>query len=155
VGVRIPRGAPSFNSRENWYSRRSHKASSVGSFPTSATNFTGDVGIVVERHLAKVQAPFRLRYVAPILREGLMKDRISRLRLDPEFTTEFREILTMFADSILKLEADVAKLIAQNGPAAVATAVAAKDASDAAAVDAVDATVVAALPAATPVAPTV
>lgn len=35
--------------------------------------FQGDVGIVAERHLAKVQAPFRLRYVAPILR-GLMTD---------------------------------------------------------------------------------
>ena len=50
-----------------------------------------------------------------------------------------------FADSVAKLQADVAKLIAENGPGAVAAAVAAKDAQDAAAVDAVDAQVVAAL----------
>ena len=62
-----------------------------------------------------------------------------------------------FADSMAKLQADVAQLVAENGPgavqAAVAAAVAAKDAQDAAAVDAVDATVVAAL--APPPAPTV
>ncbi len=58
---------------------------------------------------------------------------------------ELKEILMAFADSISKLQKDVAQLIAENGPAAVAAAVAAKDASDAAAVDAVDASVVAAL----------
>jgi len=58
-----------------------------------------------------------------------------------------------FAESMAKLQADVAQLIAENGPSAVAAAVAAKDAQDAAAVDAVDATVVAAL--APPPAPTV
>lgn len=55
-----------------------------------------------------------------------------------------RAIMT-FADSVAKLDADVQKLIAENGPGAVAAAVAAKDAADAAAVDAVDAKVVAAL----------
>jgi len=86
-----------------------------------------------------------------------VKERIERLRLDPEFTTEVREILMAFADSIAKLQADVAQLIAENGPTAVATAVAAavaaKDASDAAAVDQVDASVVAALTPAPPAAP--
>lgn len=57
--------------------------------------------------------------------------------------------LLAFTDSITKLQTDVAKLIAENGPAAVQTAVAAavaaKDTADAAAVDAVDATVVASL----------
>ena len=64
---------------------------------------------------------------------------------------EIKEKLMAFADSIAKLQKDVAQLIAENGPAAVAAAVAAKDASDAAAVDAVDASVVAALPAPAPV----
>lgn len=76
------------------------------------------------------------------------------LHRDEQFNKELREILTMFADSIAKLQADVATLIAENGPTAVATAVAAavaaKDAADAAAVDAVDASVVAAI---TPAAP--
>ena len=71
---------------------------------------------------------------------------------------EITEILMAFADSIAKLQADVATLIAENGPTAVATAVAAavaaKDASDAAAVDAVDASVAAAIaPSAAPAAP--
>ena len=66
---------------------------------------------------------------------------------------ELRRLLMAFADSIAKLQADVAKLIAENGPAAVAAAVAAKDASDAAQVDAVDATVVAALAPAASAAP--
>ncbi|VVB52856.1 Uncharacterised protein [uncultured archaeon] len=56
-----------------------------------------------------------------------------------------RREMMAFADSMAKLQADIAKLIAENGPTAVAAAVAAKDAADAAAVDAVDATVVAAL----------
>lgn len=58
----------------------------------------------------------------------------------------------MFSDSIAALTTDVNTLIAQNGnePAAIAAAVAAKDAQDAAAVDALDATVKAAL---TPAAP--
>jgi len=50
-----------------------------------------------------------------------------------------------FSDSMATLTADVAKLIAEGGPGAVAAAVAAKDAADAAAVDALDATVKAAL----------
>jgi hypothetical protein len=78
-----------------------------------------------------------------------MKERIERLEnhiwFHDSYKRELREILMAFADSIAKLQADVAKLIAENGPGAVAAAVAAKDASDAAAVDAVDATVVAAL----------
>ena len=65
---------------------------------------------------------------------------------------EVMEILMAFADSIAKLQADVAKLIAENGPTAVAAAVAAKDAADAAAVDAVDASVIVALPPAPPAA---
>lgn len=85
-----------------------------------------------------------------------MRDRIERLRCEVEFTTELREILMAFADSIVKLQADVAKLIAENGPTAVATAVAAavaaKDSSDAAAVDAIDTTVAAALAPAAPAA---
>lgn len=64
-----------------------------------------------------------------------------------------QEAMMGFAESMAKLQADVAQLIAENGPSAVAAAVAAKDAQDAAAVDAVDATVVAAL--APPPAPTV
>jgi hypothetical protein len=89
-----------------------------------------------------------------------MKERICRLKehehygFRREFIEELEGILMSFADSIAKLQADVAKLIAQNGAgdtaAAVAAAVAAKDASDAAAVDAVDASVAAAL---TPAAP--
>lgn len=51
----------------------------------------------------------------------------------------------MFADSLATLSSDVQKLIAEGGPAAVAAAVAAKDASDAAAVDALDVVVKAAL----------
>ncbi len=82
-----------------------------------------------------------------------MKHRIKHLGESMEFIKELEEILMAFADSIVKLQADVAKLIAENGPGAVAAAVAAKDASDAAAVDAVDATVVAALPPAAPVVP--
>jgi len=76
-----------------------------------------------------------------------MHKRIAGLR-HHHFTayhTELDEILMAFADSIAKLQADVAKLVAENGPGAVAAAVAAKDAQDAAAVDAVDASVVAAL----------
>lgn len=77
-----------------------------------------------------------------------MKDRIARMEYE-ELVKELKEILMAFADSIAKLQADVATLIAENGPTAVATAVAAavaaKDASDAAAVDAVDATVAAAI----------
>lgn len=61
-----------------------------------------------------------------------------------------RRINRMFADEIATLTTDVEALIAQNGPAAVAAAVAAKDASDAAAVAALDVTVKAAL---TPAAP--
>lgn len=68
---------------------------------------------------------------------------------DRELIRELRRSLTMFADSIAKLTADVAALVAQ-GQGAVATAVAAKDAADAAAVDAVDLTVVAALTPAPP-----
>jgi hypothetical protein len=87
-----------------------------------------------------------------------MIDRIARKLLE-----DVQEILMAFSDSIAKLQADVAKLVAENGPAAVtaavASAVAANDASNAAAVDAVDATVVAALApapvAAAPVAPAV
>jgi hypothetical protein len=90
-----------------------------------------------------------------------MKERIAGLQNRSWFTGNFdrelKEILMAFADSIAKLQADVAKLIAENGPTAVAAAVAAKDAADAAAVDAVDASVVAALappaPAAAPAAP--
>jgi peptidoglycan hydrolase CwlO-like protein len=66
---------------------------------------------------------------------------------------ELRRLIMAFADSLKKLQADVATLIAENGPAAVAAAVAANDASNAAAVDAVDATVVAALAPAAPAAP--
>jgi hypothetical protein len=85
-----------------------------------------------------------------------MHERIERLRNHAHFLVGYRqeleEVLMAFADSIAKLQADVATLIAENGPAAVTAAVtaavAAKDASDAAAVDAVDATVAAALPAA-------
>ena len=50
-----------------------------------------------------------------------------------------------FSDSMATLTADVQKLIAESGPAAVAAAVAAKDSSDAAAVDALDTVVKAAL----------
>lgn len=86
-----------------------------------------------------------------------MKDRIVKMRDAENFILELQEILMAFADSIAKLQADVATLIAENGPAAVATAVAAavaaKDASDAAAVDAVDTTVVAAITPAAPAAP--
>jgi len=80
-----------------------------------------------------------------------MKHLIERLELSwsersrDEFNKDLREILMAFADSIAKLQKDVAQLIAENGPGAVAAAVAAKDAQDAAAVDAVDAQVVAAL----------
>ncbi len=66
---------------------------------------------------------------------------------------ELRRQFMAFADSIAKLQKDVAQLIAENGPTAVAAAVAAKDAADAAQVDAIDASVVAALPAPAPVAP--
>jgi hypothetical protein len=90
-----------------------------------------------------------------------MKYRIVRLREERDeriFKQEVEEILMAFNDSIAKLQADVAKLAAQNGSGdtatAVAAAVAAKDAADAAAVDAVDATVVAALEPAAPAAPT-
>jgi hypothetical protein len=90
-----------------------------------------------------------------------MKYRIVRLKEERDehiFKQEVTEILMAFLDSIAKLQADVAKLAAQNGSGdtatAVAAAVAAKDASDAAAVDAVDATVVAALEPAAPAAPT-
>jgi hypothetical protein len=82
-----------------------------------------------------------------------MKERIESLRLETRINERFHligEILMAFADSLAKLQADVAKLIAENGPGAVAAAVAAKDASDAAAVDAVDASVVAALAPAAP-----
>ncbi len=84
-----------------------------------------------------------------------MKHRIERLEVDRQgFFIEVKEILMAFADSIVKLQTDVNALIAANGnePAAIAAAVAAKDASDAAAVDAIDATVVAALPPAAPAA---
>lgn len=90
-----------------------------------------------------------------------MKDRIEKLQWHTfhgsEYHREIKEILMAFADSIAKLQADVNTLIAENGPTAVATAVAAavaaKDASDAAAVDAVDASVVAAITPAAPAAP--
>ena len=83
-----------------------------------------------------------------------MHDRIKHLHQphEEEFFFELGEILMAFADSIAKLQADVATLVAQNGAAAVAAAVAAKDSSDAAAVDAVDATVVAAIAPAAPAA---
>jgi len=80
-----------------------------------------------------------------------MKCRIERLEESylnsghEGFRKEVQEILMAFADSIAKLQKDVAQLIAENGPGAVAAAVAAKDAADATAVDAVDASVVAAL----------
>jgi hypothetical protein len=87
-----------------------------------------------------------------------MKDRIEPLfRFEQKEIRLIGEILMAFNDSIQKLQADVATLIAENGPAAVATAVAAavaaKDAADAAAVDAVDAAVVAAVTPAAPAAP--
>lgn len=41
------------------------QADGVGAEPTFRSKFQGDIGIVVARNLAKVQAPFRLRYVAP------------------------------------------------------------------------------------------
>jgi type IV pilus biogenesis protein CpaD/CtpE len=76
---------------------------------------------------------------------------------DRELIQELRRTLMAFADSITKLTADVATLVAENGPAAVAAAVTAavatKDAADAAAVDAIDATVVAAITPAAPAAP--
>lgn len=72
---------------------------------------------------------------------------------EEEFSLLLLEVLMAFADSIAKLQADVAALVAQNGSGAVAAAVAAKDATDAAAVDAIDATVVAALTPAAPAAP--
>jgi hypothetical protein len=82
-----------------------------------------------------------------------VKDRIEKLKwhtfFGASYHEEIKEILMAFADSIAKLQQDVNTLIAENGPTAVATAVAAavaaKDASDAAAVDAVDASVVAAI----------
>ena len=78
-----------------------------------------------------------------------MHERIEALKnhwiLGHTYYNELREILMSFATSIAKLQADVATLIAENGPAAVAAAVAANDASNAAAVDALDATVVAAI----------
>jgi hypothetical protein len=64
---------------------------------------------------------------------------------DRKLIHDFRRALMGFSESVAKLQKDVAQLIAENGPAAVAAAVAAKDAADAAAVDAVDASVVAAL----------
>jgi hypothetical protein len=83
-----------------------------------------------------------------------MREKIERLRIyHPEFVNHLQEILMAFADSIVKLQADIATLIAENGPSAVAAAVAAKDASDAALVDALDATVVAAITPAAPAAP--
>ena len=91
-------------------------------------------------------------------RGGTMRIEVVLSHEDRELIREVRRTLMAFADSIAKLQADVAKLIAENGPTAVATAVAAavaaKDASDAAAVDAVDATVAAAIaPPAAPAAP--
>jgi hypothetical protein len=81
-----------------------------------------------------------------------MKRRIERLNQwmeIHEFRREVKEILMAFADSVAKLQTDLDKLIAENGPAAVATAVAAalvaQDASHAAAVDTVGAKVTAAL----------
>jgi hypothetical protein len=90
-----------------------------------------------------------------------MRERIEALKhhshsfLSSGYFQDLQEILMAFADSIAKLQADVAKLVAENGSAAVAAAVAANDASNAAAVDAVDATVVAALAPAAPAAPVV
>jgi hypothetical protein len=80
-----------------------------------------------------------------------MRDRIERFKHehDERVIQEIGDILMAFVDSIAKLQADVNKLIAENGPTATATAVAAavaaKDASDAAAVDAIDASVAAAI----------
>lgn len=133
--------------------------------------FLSEVGIVAERYLAKVQARFRLPHFAPIFKSGhyeadpnfksskrgTVHHKIKQLmskQVSDEFSELLEEILMAFADSIAKLQADVAKLVAENGPAAVAAAVAAKDSADAAAVDAVDATVVAAIaPAPAPAAP--
>jgi hypothetical protein len=92
-----------------------------------------------------------------------MKDRIERLKHQTfwNFNHELREILMAFADSIAKLQVDVANLIAaDNGSAAavasaVSAAVAVKDAADATMVDALDATIVAALAPAAPAAPAV
>jgi len=87
---------------------------------------------------------------------GLMRHRIRCLFRCKCREKELLEVVMAFADSMAKLQADVAKLIAENGPSAVATAVAAavaaKDAADAAAVDALDVSVVASL--APPAAPT-
>lgn len=69
---------------------------------------------------------------------------------DRKLLEALRRAIMTLADSAAKLSTDIDKLIAENGPAAVAAAVsaavAAKDASDAAVVDAIDAKVVAALP---------
>ena len=55
-----------------------------------------------------------------------MRNKIEKLsRFQVEFVTEIQEILMAFADSIAKLTTDVNTLIAENGPGAVAAAVAA------------------------------
>jgi hypothetical protein len=64
---------------------------------------------------------------------------------DRKLLEDVRRLFMAFADSIAKLQADVNTLISETGPAAVAAAVAAKDAQDAAAVDAIDVSVVAAI----------
>lgn len=84
---------------------------------------------------------------------GQFESRVKECKSHEEFSLLLLEVLMAFADSIAKLQADVAALVAQNGSGAVAAAVAAKDATDAAAVDAIDATVVAALTPAAPAAP--
>lgn len=60
------------------------------------------------------------------------------------------KMATTFTAAIQQLTTDVQTLISETGPAAVAAAVAAKDASDAAAVNALDATVKAAITPAPP-----